>query len=389
MDSNRSVNQNVGVRYFDNNATHGLSASARAAWLDAVDRFQANPSSPHRPGARASAAMDAARDKLAGTLGCKAFDLIWTSGATEANNSIIHHLSLLDDPSAEIWVSGIEHPCVAASLDKWLPGRQRRVPVNRDGVVELGWIEANLSKHRPLALFVMAANNETGVLQPWRKVQELCHNAGVLHVCDAAQWVGKLPSKGLGDSDFVSGCAHKFGGPPGVGFLKCPPGFKPLLVGGPQEEGRRAGTENVPGILSMVAALIEREESLESGAIPERLTRREQFEREINRRIDGVEVLAKNADRLWNTSSVLMPALSDCRRRWVVKLDKLGFAVSTGSACSSGKEKPSAVLTAMGYPADVSDRMLRFSAGWDTTEDDWTALAEVLTLADSELRPRH
>jgi cysteine desulfurase len=171
--------------------------------------------------------------------------------------------------------------------------------------------------------------------------------------------------------------------------MKVPPGFRPLLVGGPQEEGRRAGTENVPGVLAMVAALEAREGALASGveAVAARLAVREGFEREVRARVPGVEVVgAGGAGRLWNTVSVLMPPADDCRRRWVVKLDRLGFAVSTGSACASGKEKPSHVLAAMGYRADESDRMLRFSGGWETGEEAWGGLVAGLEAAAAELR---
>jgi cysteine desulfurase len=186
--------------------------------------------------------------------------------------------------------------------------------------------------------------------------------------------LGKLPSAGLGDCGFVIGSAHKFGGPRGVGFLICPSGlkFEPLIHGGPQEDGRRAGTENVPGVLAMMAALEYREAALTRGQQRTSETWRDAFEVDLTRTIDRVGIIGSGNARLWNTLAVIMPE-KDCRQRWVVKLDKLGFAVSTGSACSSGKEAPSHVLTAMGYAAEAG-RALRFSAGWETTELDWKRL---------------
>src|SRR5205823_6722214 len=134
------------------------------------------------------------------------------------------------------------------------------------------WLAKAVKHKAPALVGVMAANNETGVLQPWRETLALCRKYDVPFFCDAAQWVGKLPARGLGACDFVSGCAHKFGGPQGVGFLKVPPKFRPLLLGGPQEEGRRAGTENLAGVLAMVAALDEREATLSGEGIADRLT---------------------------------------------------------------------------------------------------------------------
>jgi cysteine desulfurase len=223
----------------------------------------------------------------------------------------------------------------------------------------------------------MAANNETGVLQPWDQIAALCRAAEVPFFCDAAQWIGKMPATGLGRCDWVSGCAHKFRGPKGVGFLKGPSqsAITPLLVGGPQEEGRRPGTENVAGILAMLAALEEAESLLSRGENKERQEWREAFEKQLRTALPTCTVLSQFQPRLWNTVAALMPQ-ADCQQRWVVKLDKAGFAVSTGSACSSGKEKPSHVLSAMGFHADESSRMLRFSSGWETTREQWSHLAD-------------
>ena len=184
----------------------------------------------------------------------------------------------------------------------------------------------------------------------------------------------EAPAAGLGECDFVSGCAHKFGGPQGVGFLKCPARLRPLLRGGPQEEGRRAGTENVAGILAMVAALEEREEALARAAQAERQEWRDAF---IAALPPGSRVLGAAGERLWNTVSVMLPELEG-GQRWVVKLDKHGVAASTGSACASGKEQISHVLAAMGLPPAEAGRVIRFSSGWETTERDWQQLASVV-----------
>ena len=282
--------------------------------------------------------------------------------------------------SAEIWLSAVEHPCALSAAANYFPGRTRWIPVGTDGVVDVGWLDHSEKRARPNLVGVMAANNETGVLQPWQTIRDWCRAREIPFFCDAAQWVGKLPAAGLGKCDFVTGCAHKFGGPPGVGFLKCPAkgGIVPLLTGGGQERGRRAGTENVPGVLAMVGVLDRRERDIATGGIEERLPWRVNFERNLMNCLPATDIVGADSERLWNTVSAIMPA-TDCRLRWVVKLDKAGFAVSTGSACASGREKPSHVLSAMGISGSVADRGLRFSAGWDTNEEAWIRLANQLT----------
>ncbi len=395
--------------YFDHNATHPLSEVAREAWLRATRDFIGNPSSPHRLGARADAALNEAREKLAGWLGCAAAEIVWTSGATEANNAALFHASREGD--GEAWISAIEHPCVLAAAERHFEGRQWRMPVTPLGVLNLEALAERLKHKRPGLMAVMAANNETGVLQPWREVLALCREHGVPYFCDAAQWIGKLPAAGLGAADLVSGCAHKFGGPQGVGFLKVPAKFQPLLVGGPQEEGRRAGTENVAGVLAMIAALEECEQRLRAGAAEELTGVRARFEARLVERLPAVRIVGvsdasrtlptagivdsssssffhsprANTPRLWNTVSAIMPEVPDCRQRWVVKLDKLGFAVSTGSACASGLEKISHVIDAMNVTKENASRVLRFSSGWETGAGDWDRLLDGIERACAEL----
>lgn len=367
--------------YFDHNATHPLSHAAQRAWLEATERFIGNPSSPHRLGARAEAALTQAREQLAGRLGCQPGEIVWTSGATESNNTALHHAAA---GGGEAWISAIEHPCVLEAARRYFPNRHRLIPATRGGTIDLAWLADGLKSSTPALVGVMAANNETGVLQPWREALALCRERGVPFLCDAAQWVGKLPAAGLGACDFVSGCAHKFGGPQGVGFLKCPPRLHPLIVGGPQEDGRRAGTENIAGVLAMIAALDEREDRLGRGEASARAAARTAVESRLIDILPGAEIVGSAQDRLWNTVSVVMPELPDCRQRWVVKLDKLGFAVSTGSACASGKEQTSHVLAAMGYSPGEASRALRFSAGWETGDADWALLLGAIGRARDE-----
>jgi cysteine desulfurase len=299
---------------------------------------------------------------------------------------VLHHLSTSVPADAEVWISAIEHPCVLAPAQHYFGPRIRLIPATRSGVVELDWLRDQLQKKRPALVALMAANNETGVLQPWQDAVTLCKEREVPFFCDAVQWIGKLPASGLGGADWVSGCAHKFGGPRGVGFLKCPRKglVNPLILGGEQEDGRRSGTENIAGILAMIAGLEEAESAISKGETKIRIQLQDQFETGLRKSSPDIEVIGDRAPRLWNTTAALMPQ-ANCQQRWVVKLDKAGFAVSTGSACASGKEKPSHVLNAMGFTPAESSRMIRFSSGWQTTAEDWQKLLDAIASVSKEM----
>jgi cysteine desulfurase len=362
--------------YLDHNATAPLCAPAREAWIGAHDSAFANPSSLHRPGQRAERALDSAREQLAEHLGSQAADLVWTSGATESANAIIAHLSR--QTSSAIAVSEIEHPCVLEAAQRWFEGRLKIIPTDGNGVVQAAKVQALLSSESIGAVAVMAANNETGALQPWGEIQQLCTQTGVPFVCDATQWIGRLPGADLGMCDYVFASGHKFGAPVGIGFLRLPANafgknFHSLLLGGPQEDARRAGTQNVAAAMAFVAALRHCDRNMAS--IPARLALRARVESRLRESIGSLRIIADSAERLWNTIAILAPAAADCRQRWVVRLDAAGVAASSGSACSSGKEKPSHVLAAMGL-ADCADRVVRLSGGWETTEDEWDRAVE-------------
>jgi cysteine desulfurase len=373
--------------YFDHNATAPVIPEAKQAWLDATEKFIGNPSSPHRIGLRADTALSEAREKLATILGCDPLDIVWTSGATESNNMVLHHFARSLPSTAEVWVSAIEHPCVVEATQHYFPGRHRFIRVTHAGVIDLDWLAEELSEKRPGMVGIMAANNITGVLQPWREALAICRQYEVPFFCDAVQWLGKLPSAGLGACDFLTGCAHKFGGPRGIGFLKCPlrGRVRPLLLGGPQEESRRAGTENVSGAISLVAALEVREALIEAGKAKESTTWRDRFETTLRNSLPEIEIAGGGQKRLWNTSATLMPPIG--AQRWVVKLDKLGFAVSIGSACSTGKETASHVLLAMGFEHGQAGRVLRFSSGWESKPSEWDELAAAVIQVYADAHP--
>lgn len=360
--------------------------SARDAWLSATEKYIGNPSSPHRLGDRADRALSDAREQLSHLLGCLPHEIVWTSGATEANNAAIAHLAAAEDGVA--FVSSIEHPSVLAAVRRYFPNRHELIPALPNGEIDIQWLDDALKRTKSVAcIIVMAANNETGVMQPIPDVMPMCADRKIPLLCDCVQWIGRRPIDRLGEVPLITGSAHKFGGPVGVGFLKCPYALRPLIVGGPQEDGRRAGTENLPGIISMLTALETCVAEIgKPGAMSARYKIQDEFDAELQRLIPDVKILGAKTHRLWNTTSAIMPPARDCRQRWVVKLDRLGFAVSTGSACSSGKEEHSHVLRAMGVSKDEASRALRFSAGIHTTQSDWQALLSGLCQAASELR---
>lgn len=373
------------MTYFDHNATAPLHPLARQAWLEAAESFVGNPSSPHRLGGRADAALETARGQLAEWLECHPHQIVWTSGATESNNLALHHLADTLPSDATLCLSQLEHPSVIETAVHYFGPRVRWIPVLKEGLVDLDWLADELNLRRPGAVATMAANNVTGVIQPWQRIARMCSDHGIPYLCDAVQWIGRMPFTGLGACDYVSGCAHKVGGVRGIGFLKCPSvsPLRPLILGGPQEESRRAGTENVPGALALVALLRAREEM---GHEREgRLQMRDRFIQRLTTELPGTELVGMGADRLWNTVSALLPEV-DCRQRWVVKIDKMGASVSTGSACSSGKEEPSPVLLAMGYAPAQAGRVVRFSSGWETVDADWRELLMAVNAAWVELQ---
>ena len=372
--------------YFDYNATAPVMREAREAWLHITEKLGGNPSSMHQFGAKASNALADAREKLAEHLGCHPLDLVWTSGATEANNMVMHHFAKKLGNTGEVWISAIEHPCVLDSAQHYFGKRAKLIPVTHEGLIDMDWLTTELADSRPALVAVMAANNETGIIQPWREARAICHQYKVPFFTDAVQFIGKMPMTGLGECDYVSGAAHKFGGPRGVGFLKIPhrSAITPLLHGGKQEGGRRAGTENVAIIAAMMAALEVREKQILRSEHLLRKVWRDNFEAQFLRALPGASIIGQNQPRLWNTVSALMPD-GDRKLQWVIRLDKAGFAVSTGSACTTGKEEPSHVLSAMGYKSAQAHRAVRMSAGWETTEADWDALLKAAVKVHGEM----
>ena len=349
--------------YMDHNATTAVRPEARDAVALAL-ALTGNPSSVHGSGRTARRLVEDARDAVAALVGAEPAWVVFTSGGTEANNLALRVLP----KRAPILCSAVEHASVLSVMDGIV-----EIPVDGDGVVDLGALEALLAgEDTPALVSVMLANNETGVLQPVADVAALAHEHGALVHCDAVQAAGKMAIdfRTLG-CDLMSLSAHKIGGPSGVGALVVTSGVEgdlaliPMLRGGGQERGRRAGTENVPGIAGFGAAARAAREGLTDFA---RLGRwRERIENRLRQHADS-RVYGFGAPRLANTSCLTMPGVE--AETQVIQLDLAGVAVSAGAACSSGKVEPSRVLAAMGVDANEAATAIRVSLGWSTTEDD-------------------
>jgi cysteine desulfurase len=356
--------------YLDWNATAPLRPAAAAAVAAALGRC-GNPSSVHRRGRAARLIIDEARAEIAALVAAAPDDVVLVSGGTEAN-----HLALAGGGRQRVLVSAVEHDSVRYAV----PGTEA-IPVDAEGIVDLDALALLLAADKPPALVsVMFANNETGILQPVSEVARLARAHGALFHCDAVQGAGKMPLA-LAEigADFISLSAHKLGGPPGTGALVARGGLElaPLLRGGGQEHGRRAGTENLPGIAGFgAAAAVARAEI----AVYERVRRlRDALEAEIAAAAPEAVVIGSRAPRLPNTSAIALPGIA--AETQVIALDLDGVMVSAGAACSSGKVEPSHVLAAMAVPPALAAATIRVSLGWETTErdldrflDSWTAL---------------
>jgi len=349
-----------------------------------------NPSSVHAEGREARRLVEDARGSVARAAGASPRQVIFTSGGTEANA-----LALgpglkrgSSGPVQRLAVSAIEHASVGAG-GRFGADRIETLGVSCSGLIDLDRLRAVLEGAPPALVSVMLANNETGVVQPIAKVAEIVHaGGGLLHV-DAIQGFGKITIdiNGLG-ADLVTLSAHKIGGPKGIGAVIVADGLtglEPLLRGGGQELGRRAGTENVAGIVGFGAAVKAAIASLEADAV--RLEGlRNRLETGL-RQTSGVIVFSDDAPRLPNTLLFTVPGLR--AETAVIGFDLEGIAVSSGSACSSGKVQPSHVLEAMGLGPALAQGAVRLSLGWSTSEGDvdrcleaWRKLASTLLRGD-------
>lgn len=363
--------------YFDHNATAPLHPAARDAWLAATERSWHNPSSLYGEAAAVKERLEHARERLAELLDCEPGRIVFTSGATESNHAFFRALARNLPPGARVLTSSMEHPSVRTPLRLCFPDRVDEIGALQDTTLDMEDFHRHLRAHRPALVTVMAANNESGTLLPWAEVNTACQAEGVPFHTDATQWIGKRPAHELGSCDYVTGSAHKFGGPKGCGFfvLKNEDEALCLLAGGPQENGHRAGTENYPSIEAMVTALEALSPQLEPiSKIQAPL--RDAFAGKVREGIPGTRIIASDVPRLWNTQMLVMPRHDN--RKWLARLSQQGFAISTGSACSSGSEGASQIMQAMGAAPEEMRRVLRISGGWNTAASDWLELGDAM-----------
>jgi cysteine desulfurase len=356
--------------YLDWNASTPLRPEAWAAMAAAWD-FCGNPSSVHAEGRQARRLVEEARAAVADAVGALPRNVVFTSGGTEANAlALTPGLRRGSGPPVErLLVSAIEHASVLAG-GRFPTEATGTIGVTSAGLLDLDRLRANLEGGPPALVSVMLANNETGAVQPVAEAAEIVHAAGGLLHVDAIQALGKISFdiKAL-NADLATVSGHKIGGPKGVGAVALAEGVRglePWLRGGGQELGHRAGTENVAGIAGFGAAAKAAMGASESDAI--RLeSLRNRLERGL-RETTGAIVFSGDVPRLPNTTLFTVPGLK--AETAVIGFDLEGIAVSSGSACSSGKVQPSHVLKAMGFGPEIAEGAVRLSLGWSTSAAD-------------------
>jgi len=367
--------------YFDYNATTPLDPLVRDAMLPYLGDVFGNPSSVHSVGRQARALLDDARDRAANVMRCKPSELIFTSGGTESANLAIFGVARLrKDKGKHIITSSVEHHAVLHCCD-YLEKKEgfeiTRLPVDGEGRVSVESLKKTI---RPdtILVSIMAANNEIGTIQPISDLGALCRERGVLFHSDAVQWFGKEPFESIHqfNADLVSICAHKFHGPKGTGalFVKSPLLPDPILFGGGHENERRAGTENLAGIIGFTEAL-------------ERFVRKPVFskdrlsqltERLISAldKIEGAQFVGSRNNRLVNTVSLLVRGSDSIAL--LAGLDMEGICASSGSACSAGSLEPSHVISALGVEKELANSLVRFSLGRESTPEEVDHVIRVL-----------
>lgn len=370
--------------YLDWNATTPLRPEAKVA-MAAAWEFAGNPSSVHNEGRQARRLVEDARAAVAAAVGARPQDVVFSSGGTEANAFALGPglRRGAGEPVQRLLVSAIEHASVLSG-GRFPPDTIRTIKVTASGLIDLDHLR-ELLNGPPALVSVMLANNETGAIQPVADVARIVHESGGLLHVDAIQALGKIPFdiNRLG-ADLVTLSAHKIGGPKGVGAVVLAEdiqGLEPLLRGGGQELGRRAGTENVAGISAFGAASKAAMAALEvdAGRLQDLKNRLEDGLKQT----PDVIVFSEAAPRLPNTTLFTVPGLK--AETAVIGFDLAGIAVSSGSACSSGKVQPSHVLDAMGQGRELAQGAVRLSLGWSTSQTDielalkaWRKLANTL-----------
>jgi len=385
------------IIYLDNNATTQLDPAVIEEMLPFLTKYYGNPSSGYAFAVKARKAVDLARERLAALLDCEPSEIVFTSGGTESNNTVINS-ALQFDPRGKfatgrirrgghVVTSAVEHSAVLGPCQD-LAKRGCEVTflgVDRHGNVDLAELEAAI---RPDTAFVsiMWANNETGVLFPVEKIAEICREKSVLFHTDAVQATGKIPVR-LRDTaiNFLSLSAHKFHGPKGVGalYVNRRTRFHPLIAGGGQEDGRRGGTENVAAIAGLGKAAERAAEYLSEEKTPVR-SMRDRFEKAILETVTGASVNGAGAARVPNTSSFSFEGIESPAA--LLLLDRHRICCSAGSACRTGSQEASHVLRAMNSDTNSARRSLRFSFGRFNTDAQIDRVIEVVPKVIEKLR---
>lgn len=357
--------------YLDHNATSPMRPEARDAMIGALDLI-GNPSSTHAEGRVARDLIETQRELVAAIFDVKPQSVTFTSGGTEAANWLLQQQP---GGGGNVAILATEHACVLQG-HRFPATQVRTIPVSGDGTIDLAALQAVLPGTSIAA--VQAANSETGVLQPLNEIAELVHAAGAILVCDAVQAVGRVPLSSSKDADQLFFSAHKFGGPKGVGAVISRAGLVPLplMRGGGQERRQRSGTENVVGIAGLGAALNAAVGEQEAFAV-----RAEDLKQKLEAGLKAIApdavIFGESAKRLSNTTCFAIPGKT--AELLLMAFDLEGVALSSGSACSSGKVERSDVLDAMAIPQALSSGAIRVSTGWTTQDSDIERFLAVLS----------
>lgn len=370
--------------YLDNSATTPVAAEVLEAMAPYFCEAYGNASSLHASGREARQAIEEGRAKIAGALEVSPSEIVFTSGATEANNLTIIGMAFAHEEKRHIITSKIEHHAVLHPC-QWLESQGYEVTtldVDATGQIDLEQLKDAIRKDT-LLVSIMAGNNEIGTLQPVGEIGAICRERGVAFHTDAVQAYGKiqLPTDSI---DLLSVSAHKLHGPKGVGFLMVRKGisFTPLLHGGGHEGGRRSGTENTPGIVGLAAA-----SSLAFNKMEETTARMRRFKRRLIDAINAIPGTRLNGHETESLPHIVNVSFQGIEgESLVMKLDEHGIETSTGSACSSPTLEPSHVLLAIGVPISMAHGSLRISTGRQTTEQDVDTFLDVLPRVVEELR---
>jgi cysteine desulfurase len=371
--------------YLDSNASTPVLPEVFDAMRPYFDQSYGNASSIHHYGQQTRAAVERARDSVAKLLGCRAVEVVFTSGGTEGDNLALFGIT---QPGDHVISSAIEHSAVMKSCARLqeMGCEVTQVPVDGRGLVDPDDVRRALKPNTKL-ISIMMANNETGVLQPVEEIGKIAATADVWFHTDAVQAAGKTPiDVARIGCDLLTISGHKIHAPQGVGVLYVRKGtlLTPLFYGGRHERGRRAGTENVPGIVALGRAAEIALAGLENGGVEKIRQWRDHLEKTVIESFDAVGVNGREAPRVPNTTSIYFDCIEG--EALVIALDLKGVAVSTGAACSSGAIEPSHVLTAMGLGGERARASLRFSIGRHNTAEDIDYCLEMLPQALGRLR---